>query len=163
MVAQGVAAGRIAFVGKMPLPGYFEKFQQIDIALDPFPYPGGTTSCDGLWMGVPVVTFSRDTAVSSNGVSILSNIGLPELIARSIDQYVEIATDLARDPQRLGELRSSLRARMLASPLMDAPCFVRDVEAAYRKIWRNWCEQRSSKTPDPAKPFFERANDLYLQ
>ena len=125
----------------MPLLSYFEQFQQIDIALDPFPYPGGTTSCDGLWMGAPVVTLSGDTAVSRNGVSILSNIGLPELIARSTEEYVEIAIQVARDVTKLGELRSTLRARMLASPLMDARQFARDLESAYRSMWRQWCRQ----------------------
>ena len=131
----GIDPHRFQFVGRMPSAAYFDQFQSIDIALDPFPYPGGTTSCDGLWMGVPVVTLAGDTAVSRNGVSILSNIGLPELIAGSTDEYIRIATDLARDLPRLADLRAGMRQRMQTSPLMDAPRFARNLEAAYRQMW----------------------------
>jgi predicted O-linked N-acetylglucosamine transferase (SPINDLY family) len=92
-------------------------------------------------MGVPVVTLAGRTAVGRGGVSILANVGLPELIAQTPQQYVQIATDLAGDLPRLGELRRTLRARMQASPLMDAPRFARNIEAAYRQMWRNWCQQ----------------------
>jgi predicted O-linked N-acetylglucosamine transferase (SPINDLY family) len=91
-------------------------------------------------MGVPVVTLAGKTVFGRAGVSQLSNLGLPELIARTPDQYVQIATDLANDLPRLAELRRTLRARMEASPLMDAPRFARNIEAAYRQMWRNWCE-----------------------
>jgi predicted O-linked N-acetylglucosamine transferase (SPINDLY family) len=94
---------------------------------------------DDSWMDVPVVTLSGQTAVGRGGRSILSNLGLPELIAFTPDQYVQIATDLARDRDRLIELRSTMRARMLASPLMDAPQFARNIEAAYRRMWQTWC------------------------
>jgi predicted O-linked N-acetylglucosamine transferase (SPINDLY family) len=90
-------------------------------------------------MGVPVVTLAGRTGVGRGGVSILANVGLPELIAQTPQQYVQIATDLARDLPRLAELRRTLRARMQASPLMDAPRFARNIEAAYRQMWRNWC------------------------
>jgi predicted O-linked N-acetylglucosamine transferase (SPINDLY family) len=92
-------------------------------------------------MGVPVITLAGQTVVGRAGLSQLSNLGLPELIARTPEQYVQIATDLAKDLPRLAELRRTLRARMQASPLMDAPRFARNVEAAYRQMWRNWCQQ----------------------
>ena len=110
-----------------------------DIGLDPFPCNGGTTTCDALWMGVPVVTLAGRTAVGRGGVSILSNLGLPELIAQTPQQYIQIASDLPMDAARLGELRRTLRQRMRASPLMNAPRFARNVELAYRQMWRDWC------------------------
>jgi predicted O-linked N-acetylglucosamine transferase (SPINDLY family) len=90
-------------------------------------------------MGVPVVTLLGRTAVGRGGASLLSNIGFPDLIARTPEQYVRIAIDLAQDLPRQAELRRTLRPRMQASPLKDAPLFARNVEAAYRQMWRNWC------------------------
>jgi predicted O-linked N-acetylglucosamine transferase (SPINDLY family) len=90
-------------------------------------------------MGVPVVTLIGRAHVSRVGFSLLSQVGLPELAASDPEQYVRVAAELAGDAKRLGELRRTLRARMEASPLMDAPRFARNVEAAYRQMWRNWC------------------------
>jgi predicted O-linked N-acetylglucosamine transferase (SPINDLY family) len=135
----GIDPRRVAFAGKVPLREYYALHGKIDIGLDPFPFAGGTTTCDAVWMGVPVVTLIGKTAVGRGGVSILSNLGLPELIAGTPEQYIEIAMGLAKDLPRLAELRRTLRARMQASPLMDAPRFARNVEAAYRQMWRNWC------------------------
>jgi predicted O-linked N-acetylglucosamine transferase (SPINDLY family) len=137
----GVDRNRVRFIGGQPWAKYAETYSQIDIALDPFPYGGGITTCDALWMGVPVVSLSGQTAVGRGGRSILSNLGMPELVAFTTDQYAQIATDLARDLDRINGLRRSMRQRMLASPLMDAPGFARDVEAAYRQMWRTWCEK----------------------
>jgi protein O-GlcNAc transferase len=142
---QGIDPERLKFVGWAPLHKYFELYQQIDIGLDPFPYNGGTTTCNALWMGVPVVTLNGRTAVGRGGVSIMANIGLPELIAQTPQKYVEIAAGLAGDLPRLAELRRTLRSRMQSSPLMDAPRFARNIEAAYRQMWRNWCETVSTK------------------
>ena len=90
-------------------------------------------------MGVPVVTLAGQTAVGRGGVSILSNVGVPELIASDVDQYIHLAQELAADLPRLGQLRATLRELMRGSPLMDAPQFARDIEAAYRGMWRRWC------------------------
>jgi predicted O-linked N-acetylglucosamine transferase (SPINDLY family) len=138
---RGVDEQRISFVERLPVKRYFERYQCIDIALDTFPYAGGTTTCDALWMGVPVVSLAGTSAVGRVGVSVLSNLGLPELVAHAPDQYVQIALGLANDLPRLKELRSTLRPRMEASPLMDAPRFARNIEAAYRAMWINWCAQ----------------------
>jgi predicted O-linked N-acetylglucosamine transferase (SPINDLY family) len=135
----GIEPERIRFAGFKTTEAYFELYGQIDIALDTFPYAGGTTTCDALWMGVPVVSLAGHTAVGRGGVSILSNAGLPELVAHTKDEYVRIARGLAGDLSRLGHLRSTLRQRMEHSPLMDAPRFARGVEAAYRLMWRQWC------------------------
>jgi predicted O-linked N-acetylglucosamine transferase (SPINDLY family) len=130
-----VDPGRVQFVSRVPLRDYLEQYQQIDIALDPFPFAGGTTTCDALWMGVPVVTLSGQTAVSRAGASILSNIGLPHLIARTAQDYLRIATDLAADQPALSRLRTTLRQRMQSSPLMNASQFARDIETAFRRMW----------------------------
>jgi predicted O-linked N-acetylglucosamine transferase (SPINDLY family) len=139
MRPEGIEPHRVRFAPIMPMKNYFELYHQIDVALDPFPYGGGTTTCDALWMGVPVVSLAGKTAVGRGGLSILSNIGLPELVADSEERYVRIASGLAHDPSRLGNLRSTLRQRMERSPLMDAPRFARNVETAYRQMWRSWC------------------------
>lgn len=139
LVTSGVAPERIEFVGYRSRQRYLELFRRIDISLDTFPYNGHTTSLDSLWMGVPVVTLVGDTVVGRAGLSQLSNLGLPELVARTGDEFVDIARGLASDPHRLLALRRGLRARMEASPLMDAGGFARDIEAAYRAMWRAWC------------------------
>jgi predicted O-linked N-acetylglucosamine transferase (SPINDLY family) len=118
---------------------YLELYHRLDIALDPFPYNGHSTSLDALWMGVPVVSLAGEAPVSRAGWSQLSNIGLPELVAFSEDDYVQIATELSGDPARRAELRATLRKRMRASRLMDAAGYARSIETAYRAIWREWC------------------------
>jgi predicted O-linked N-acetylglucosamine transferase (SPINDLY family) len=138
---EGVSPERVTFVNNVPTAEYFDIYQRVDVALDPFPYGGGTTTCDALWMGVPVVSLAGQTAVGRGGLSILSNIGLPELVARDTEHYVRVAVELANDLPRLSHLRATLRERMRASPLMDARRFARNVEAAYREMWTRWCEK----------------------
>jgi predicted O-linked N-acetylglucosamine transferase (SPINDLY family) len=137
---RGVAADRVEFVPLQDWPAYMQTYHRIDIALDPIPYGGGITTCDGLWMGVPAVTLSAATAVGRGGRTILNNVGLGELVASTAEDYVRIAADLAKDPARLAELRGGLRQRMREAPLMDDKRFARDVEAAYRQMWKRWCE-----------------------
>ncbi len=128
--AKGIAADRLLFVDKQPLPDYLRTWQRVDIALDPFPYGGGITTCDALWMGVPVITLSGRTSVGRGARSILGNLGLPELVANSPEDYLRIATELAGDVARLKELRTGLRERMARSPLRDARGFARDLESS---------------------------------
>jgi len=116
-----------------------ELYQRIDINLDTTPYTGHTTTLDSLWMGVPVVTLTGETAVSRGSASILQNVGLAELIATDANQFAELATQLAGDLPRLSGLRRSLRERMKRSPLMNEQQFARDMEALYRQAWRTWC------------------------
>jgi predicted O-linked N-acetylglucosamine transferase (SPINDLY family) len=118
---------------------YLRLFHEIDLALDPFPYNGHTTTCDALWMGVPVLTLAGKMAPARISHSLLANVGLGELAVESEAAYIQLAATLARDLPRLQKLRAGLRQRMQASPLMDAPRFARHVEAAYRDIWRRWC------------------------
>jgi predicted O-linked N-acetylglucosamine transferase (SPINDLY family) len=138
---QGVRPERLGFVDRLAAAEYFRVYGQIDVALDPFPFGGGTTTCDALWMGVPVVSLAGATAVGRSGLSILSNLGRAEWVARDGEQYLRIAVDLAQDLPSLEELRGTLRAQMQASPLMDVPRFARNVEAAYRMMWQRWCER----------------------
>jgi protein O-GlcNAc transferase len=136
----GVDESRAAFVGRQSLAAYLQTYREIDVALDPFPYGGGTTTCDALWMGVPVVSLAGRTAVSRAGATLLANVGLEHLVARSEEQYIELAAGLIGDATGLAELRAGLRERIEASPVMDAPQLARDLEAAFRTAWRAWCE-----------------------
>jgi predicted O-linked N-acetylglucosamine transferase (SPINDLY family) len=136
----GVASDRIDFIRKQGWADYIQAHNKIDIALDPFPYGGGITTCDSLWMGVPVVSLIGQTAVGRGGKSLLTNIGLPELTTRRPKQYVQTALTLADSPARLKELRHDLRHRMLTSPLMNARKFTRSVETVYRNLWKRWCD-----------------------
>jgi protein O-GlcNAc transferase len=138
---KGIAAERIGFVGFVPMEKYFAIYDQIDIGLDPFPYCGGTTTCDALWMGVPVITLSGRTAVGRVGHSILSNVGLAQFVAASIDEYVEKAVDLAANIALREELGRGLRKKMKHSVLMDGGRFARDVEGAYRLAWGQWANR----------------------
>lgn len=133
---------RIEFVSRRPHREYLKLYHRIDLGLDTFPYNGHTTSLDSLWMGVPVITLTGQSAVSRAGWSQLSNLGLTDLAAKTPDEFVQIAVDLANDLPRLESLRSSLRNRLERSPLMDGPRFARDVEAAYRRMWQTYCENK---------------------
>jgi predicted O-linked N-acetylglucosamine transferase (SPINDLY family) len=138
-----VEESRATFVGHQPLADYLAAYRLIDVALDPHPYGGGTTTCDALWMGVPVVSLAGRTAVSRAGSTLLANVGLEHLVARSEEQYVELAAALIRDASGLAALRRDLRDRIESSPVMDARQFARDLEAAFRTVWRTWCERRA--------------------
>lgn len=141
---EGVEAHRVDFVAPRPRKEYLELYNRLDITLDTFPYNGHTTSLDALWMGVPVVSLCGERAVARAGLSQLSNLGLPELVARAEGEYVKIAAELANDLPRLTELRGTLRSRMEASVLMDAERFARQIEAAYRAMWRQECAENPS-------------------
>jgi predicted O-linked N-acetylglucosamine transferase (SPINDLY family) len=136
LARRGVSPDRVRFVGALPTAEYFRLYEGIDVALDPFPYGGGTTTCDALVMGVPVVSLAGETAVGRGGKSILSNVGLAELVARDGGEYERIALELAKDLPRLSRLRAGLRNRMQKSPLMDQPRFARNVEQACETMWQ---------------------------
>ena len=141
----GVAPDRVEFVPRKLRLDYLRLYDSIDICLDPLPYNGITTTCDALWMGVPVITLVGKTAAGRAGVSILSTVSLSEMIAHTEDQFLEIATSLAKDAPRLAELRATLRTRTEKSPLMDAPGFAQKMETAYRHMWRQWCENSNDQ------------------
>ncbi|WP_321935651.1 tetratricopeptide repeat protein [Paraburkholderia sp. J8-2] len=132
----GIDAARVRFLPFRPRADYLRSYHEIDIGLDTLPYNGHTTSLDALWMGVPVVTRIGPTVAGRAGLSQLANLDLTELAADSDDAFVETAVSLANDLPRLANLRSTLRERMTASPLMDGERFARGVEAAYEGMWR---------------------------
>jgi predicted O-linked N-acetylglucosamine transferase (SPINDLY family) len=137
--AAGIDPGRLEL---RPGSGHGEMFAQyadVDIALDPFPFGGGVTSSEALWMGVPVVTLPQDRVPARQTLAFLHGVGLDDLAASSEDDYVRIAAALAADPERRAELRRTLRPRMAASPMNDAKAFAVGLDAAYRQMWRRWC------------------------
>jgi protein O-GlcNAc transferase len=144
LVAAGIARQRISVVPFAPVQDYLRLYDKVDIALDPTPYSGGTTTCDALWMGVPVVTVPGLRPASRSAASILTTVGLREWIAQGPQDYVRLAVGFARETQMLGSLRTSLRERVRSSPLMDEGRFVLDLERAYRKMWHEWCAGGSS-------------------
>ena len=129
---------------RLPIDDYLLRLREVDIALDTMPYSGGTTTCDTLWMGTPVITLSGERSVSRSAASILSVLALEEWIASTPEDYVGRAAGLAADRERLALAHRSLRERMRASPLMDEAAFARDMEALYRQMWRNWCKTVNS-------------------
>jgi len=137
---RGIATERVSLRDFQSFRDYLALHQAVDVMLDTFPYAGGTTSCHALWMGVPVVSLVGDSAPARSGVSLLRAIGLEELVAETPERYLDIAADLAGNPERLSTLRTGMRARMSASPLMDIAPFTRHLEKAYRSMWRRWCE-----------------------
>lgn len=137
--AHGIAPERIDLRGWTETTAeHLAVYGEIDIGLDPMPYNGTTTTCEALWQGVPVVTLAGQAHAGRVGASLLTRVGLEDLIAGDLDAYVRIARDLGADPARLSALRESLRPRMAASSLCDAPAFARKMEAAYRAMWRRW-------------------------
>jgi protein O-GlcNAc transferase len=137
--AHGVA-DRVSFLDPpASLAAHLALYENIDVALDPLPYHGTTTTCEALWMGVPVVTMPTAMHAGRVGVSLLTNIGAPELIARDEEDYVRLAAELASDHARLDHYRANLRAMMQASPLLDRPGFARRMEEGLRHMWRSWC------------------------
>jgi protein O-GlcNAc transferase len=140
----GIDPARLDFRPFGKAPAYLGTYHDIDIALDSHPYNGGTTTCEALWMGVPVVSRAGSRHVARLGMSILNQIGLPELVAADAAGYIDTAVALAGDAERLRTLRTGMRERLLHSPLMDHPGFTRELEGAYRAVWRRWCAGRSS-------------------
>ena len=137
-----VSPDRLICLPKASRIQYLDYFNRIDIALDPFPYTGHTTTLEGLWMGVPPVSLAGPTVASRGSLSILSNLGLTDLAVKSKSEYVALAVAMSTDLARLRELRTGLRGRLECSVLMDGDRFARRVESAYRDIWRKWCSPK---------------------
>ena len=137
-VEAGIAPGRVAALPPTDPAQFLAEYGRLDIGLDPFPYNGGTTTCEALWMGIPVVTLAGDRFCARMGLSLMENIGLPELVARTPEDYVRIAAGLAGNLSHLAALRASLRSRMANSPVCDSTRASRDLEDAYRAMWDAW-------------------------
>jgi predicted O-linked N-acetylglucosamine transferase (SPINDLY family) len=138
---QGVDPARVQFRGRSPHAELLAHYHDIDLALDPFPYSGCLTTCEALWMGVPVVTFPGATFVSRHSLSHLATVGLMEAVAGDLEKYVEVAVALAEDLPRLAGLRARLRAQMAGSPLCDGRRFAANLLALLRDAWRQWAAQ----------------------
>ena len=152
-VAAGVAGERIEILAPLPDAGeHLALYGRVDIALDPLVYNGTTTTCEALWMGVPVVTLRGDRHAARVGASILTTTGLASLIAETPDRYVAIATRLAGDLDALAQLRAGMRERLRKSPLCDAAGFARAMERAYREAWQRWCAAQAAAASAPAAP-----------
>ncbi|MCM0081180.1 tetratricopeptide repeat protein [Geomonas sp. Red32] len=156
--AHRVSPDRLTLRGNTP--GYREHlalYHEVDIALDTYPYHGTTTTCEALWMGVPVVTLAGATHRSRVGVSLFQSVGLGHLVAENPERYQKAAAQLAGDLAPLAELRKSLRSRMAASELTDGIGFTYRLEEAYAAMWRTWCGGRATPSP-PVVPPRERGN-----
>jgi protein O-GlcNAc transferase len=140
--AAGVEPGRVTLAPRQPRGRYFEWIHAADIALDPFPYNGGVTSCDTLWMGVPLVSLRGESYWARQGAALLGNVGHERLIARDADDYVRIAVDLARDLGALAAIRRGLRQRLAASAVCDLAGFAQRYGEALRAVWADWCRNQ---------------------
>jgi predicted O-linked N-acetylglucosamine transferase (SPINDLY family) len=134
----GIAPTRVAMHGPVDREAYLAAHAEVDFILDTFPYPGGTTTCEALWMGVPTLTLAGNTLLARQGASLLAAAGLPEWVAANKADYVGKAIALASDLPKLAALRGALRRQVLESPLFDAPGFARNFEAALWAMWRRW-------------------------
>jgi len=137
--SHGISSDRIIFRALSAHFVMLQEYGDIDIALDTFPYNGGATTCEALWMGVPVVTLEGQTPISRQSKAFLHTIGCQEWVASSPESYVEIASLLASDRKSLSEKRSNLRQLMANSPLCDSAMFTLHLENAYRHMWQTWC------------------------
>jgi hypothetical protein len=148
----GVSAEQLRLVGRTEQSQLLAQYGEVDLALDPFPYNGCITSLEGLWMGAPLLTLAGDRFVGRVGGSFLTTLGLPELIASTLDDYVAKAVALANTPERLAELRDGLRQRMASSPLGKRARFAEGLEAWYRLMWERWCDGQRVPTPPVVPP-----------
>jgi predicted O-linked N-acetylglucosamine transferase (SPINDLY family) len=140
MAEAGIEPSRIDMGGtRESAAAHLARYAEIDIALDPFPFTGSTTTFEALWMGVPVVSLLGDSFMSRWTPSMLRKVGLEQLVAASPDEYVEIAARLAADRQILAELRDGLRGRVAASVLCDPRRTTRYLQRALRAVWQRWC------------------------
>lgn len=135
---RGVDLDRLTMLGSVERESYLGAHAEVDVILDTFPYPGGTTTCEALWMGVPTLTLAGDTLLERQGASFLTVAGLPDWIAPNKSEYVNRAIAAASDLERLADLRSTLRQQVMESPLFDAPRFARRLEDAFWQMWREW-------------------------
>jgi protein O-GlcNAc transferase len=142
--AAGASRSQIEIIGFAPVAEFFATYARVDLQLDPFPYNGTTTTCESLWLGVPVLTLEGKWHAARVGTSLMTAAGLPEFIAPSIDAYIEKAVALANDPSPLIALRPTLRRRIEASPLRDEKGYAQRFGAALRSAWREWCDNRKT-------------------
>ena len=139
----GISPEKINIIGWKSLDEHLNMYSQIDIALDSYPYHGTTTTCEALWMGVPVITLVGGEHISRVGLSILRRIGLEFFATKTAQEFAAKATVLAQNRSSLAKIRSSMRGRIATSGLCHAKAFTRNIERAYRQMWHIWCNSRS--------------------
>jgi len=142
---RGVDTQRVDVLPFLPLPQFLASFREVDVALDPFPYGGGTTTLHSLWMGVPIVSLEGETELARATAQTMRGVGHPEFAARDLGEYERIAKALARHPASLEEVRAGLRERLRASAAMDYAGFARDIEAAFRGMWLAWIGRQAAE------------------
>ena len=145
---QGIAPARVVLLGAVSREAYLAAHSDVDVILDTFPYPGGTTTCEALWMGVPTLTLAGNTLLARQGASLLTAAGLGEWVANSVEEYIEKAVALTEALPRLAALRAGLRELVRVSPLFDARRFARHFETA---LWGMWGRRSSGNLPTPAQ------------
>jgi len=143
LASRGVDPSRVTVLGRLPVIQHLDLYNQADIGLDTFPYHGTTTTCEALWMGVPVISLIGSHHVSRVGLSILSRVGLEAFASTSVKEYIAKAVALAKQTTQLAAIRQGLRKAMARSRLCDYKAYSRDVEAAYRQMWQDWCKART--------------------
>lgn len=149
LAGHGIAPSRVSLLGKVSRGAYLAAHNEVDAILDTFPYPGGTTTCEALWMGVPTLTLAGDTLIARQGASLMTAAGLPGWVATSEDDFVARAIAFTGNREalsRLARLRAELRGIVAASPLFDAPRFARHFEAALWEMWKRWENPPSEST-----------------
>jgi predicted O-linked N-acetylglucosamine transferase (SPINDLY family) len=139
--AAGIEADRLHWVGWTPYAQRFDVYGEIDLTLDPFPFSGCTTTCESLWMGVPVVTCPGENYLSRQSLSVLRNVGCDGTVAQDPSDYVDRAVALADDLPRLAALRAGLRSQMASSGLCDGPRFAHHLGLVLRNVWSEWCRR----------------------
>ena len=137
----GIERSRVTIFTYVPVEDYYRWFSGVDIALDTMPYSGGTTTCDAIYMGTPVITWPGQCSSSRSAGSILNTLGLNDWIAESPEDYVRRAVQFASNSATIAQLHATLRSIMIESPLMDQRRFTRDMESGFRQMWKTWCAQ----------------------
>jgi len=145
--AAGIEAERLTWAGWMPYAERLAVYHQMDLVLDTFPFSGCTTTCEALWMGVPVIACPGETYMSRQSLSLLKTVRLADAVAEDQADYVDRAVGWATDLARLAAIRAGLRAQTAASPLCDGPRFAQDLMDVLRHVWRRWCADRQDLGP----------------
>ena len=143
----GIGRDRLILEGNSPREEYLRAYHRVDIGLDPFPFTGGTTTAESLWMGVPVLTLQGDCLVARQGVSMMMNVGLADWVANDAQAYRQKAIAFANDLPALSRLRAALREQAAQSPLFDAPRFAQHFQEALRGMWRQRCGEAAKPGP----------------
>ncbi len=161
-VELGLQGDRLELRGPSQHPDMLAQYGEVDIALDPFPFNGGMTTLEALWMGVPVVTLAGNSVVSRQSASALTNIGLSELVFDDLNMYIEGAISLAHNVERLTALRPQIRRRMENSPLCQPAQFTQDLEALYGRMWKSWCDGKKLGTEVVQAPYSRKSTMMHV-